>query len=114
MTKSIPIISPYKYHSPWLSDEEEVTYPIDDVLAALAHAENMTLEQVEARIEEIAPHEEPLPLEIAEFGKLQLAAMYFRKFNLESPEVIVNRCPPSPHKRRKRRKFSRSCSPSVR
>lgn len=53
MTNSVPIISPYKYHGPWVSDEEEVTYPIDDVLAALQHAEHMTLEQIEARIKEI-------------------------------------------------------------
>ena len=42
----------------------------------------MTLEQIEARIAEIEAEEEPLPLEIVEFEKLQLAAMYFRKFNL--------------------------------
>ena len=47
-----------------MSDEEEVTYPIDDVLAALQHAEHMTLEQVEARTKEIEAEEEPLPLEI--------------------------------------------------
>ena len=65
-----------------MSDEEEVTYPIDDVLAALQHAEHMTVEQIQARISEIEAQEEPLPLEIAEFEKLQLAAMYFRRFNL--------------------------------
>ena len=42
----------------------------------------MTLEQIEARITQIESEEEPLPLEIVEFEKLQLAAMYFRKFNL--------------------------------
>jgi len=63
-------------------DEGMVTYPIDDVLAALEHAEHMTLEQIEARIMEIEAEEVPLPLEIVEFEKLQLAAMYFRKFNL--------------------------------
>ena len=65
-----------------MRDEDEVTYPIDDVLAALEHAEHMTLEQIEARIMEIEAEKEPLPLEIVEFEKLQLAAMYFRKFNL--------------------------------
>ena len=65
-----------------MRDEDEVTYPIDDVLAALEHAEHMTLEPIEARIMEIEVEEEPLPLEIVEFEKLQLAAMYFRKFNL--------------------------------
>ena len=65
-----------------MRDEDEVTYPIDDVLAALEHAEHMTLEQIEARITEIEAEEMPLPLEIVEFEKLQLAAMYFRKFNL--------------------------------
>jgi hypothetical protein len=44
-----------------MSDEEEVTYPIDDVLAALEHAEHMTLEQIEAPIKEIEAQEEPLP-----------------------------------------------------
>ena len=43
----------------------------------------MTLEQVEARIMEIErPRKRSSPLEIAEFEKLQRAAMYFRKFNL--------------------------------
>jgi hypothetical protein len=42
----------------------------------------MTIEQIEARIMEIEAEEVPLPLEIVEFEKLQLAAMYFRKFNL--------------------------------
>ena len=65
-----------------MSDEEEVSYPIDDVLAVLEHVEHMTLEQIEARIAEIEFEEVPLPLEIVEFEKLQLAAMYFRKFNL--------------------------------
>ena len=65
-----------------MSDEEVVTYPIDDVLAVLEHVEHMTLEQIEARIMEIETEEVPLPLEIVEFEKLQLAAMYFRKFNL--------------------------------
>ena len=65
-----------------MRDEEVVTYPIDDVLAAFEHAEHMTLEQIEARIMEIEAEEEPLPLEIVEFEKLQLAAMFFRKFNL--------------------------------
>ena len=65
-----------------MSDEEVVTYPIDDVLAVLEHVEHMTLEQIEARIMEIEAEEVPLPLEIVEFEKLQLAAMYFRKFNL--------------------------------
>ena len=65
-----------------MRDEEVVTYPIDDVLAVLQHVEHMTLEQIEARIMEIEAEEEPLPLEIVEFEKLQLAAMYFRKFNL--------------------------------
>ena len=50
-----------------MSDEQQVTYPIDDVLAALEHAEHLTLEQIEARIKEIEAQEEPLPLEIAEF-----------------------------------------------
>ena len=31
---------------------------------------------------EIEAEEKPLPLEIVEFEKLQLAAMYFRRFNL--------------------------------
>ena len=65
-----------------MSDDEVVTYPIDDVLAVLEHVEHMTLEQIEARITEIEAEEVPLPLEIVEFEKLQLAAMYFRKFNL--------------------------------
>ena len=65
-----------------MSDEEVVSYPIDDVLAVLEHVEHMTLEQIEARIMEIEAEEVPLPLEIVEFEKLQLAAMYFRKFNL--------------------------------
>ena len=65
-----------------MSDEEVVRYPIDDVLAVLEHVEHMTLEQIEARIMEIEAEEVPLPLEIVEFEKLQLAAMYFRKFNL--------------------------------
>ena len=65
-----------------MRDEEVVTYPIDDVLAVLQHVEHMTLEQIEARITEIEAEEVPLPLEIVEFEKLQLAAMYFRKFNL--------------------------------
>ena len=65
-----------------MSDEEMVSYPIDDVLAVLEHVEHMTLEQIEARIMEIEAEEVPLPLEIVEFEKLQLAAMYFRKFNL--------------------------------
>ena len=65
-----------------MSDEEVVSYPIDDVLAVLEHVEHMTLEQIEARIMEIEAEEMPLPLEIVEFEKLQLAAMYFRKFNL--------------------------------
>ena len=65
-----------------MSDEEVVSYPIDDVLAVLEHVEHMTLEQIEARITEIEAEEVPLPLEIVEFEKLQLAAMYFRKFNL--------------------------------
>jgi hypothetical protein len=65
-----------------MSDEEVVTYRIDDVLAVLEHVEHMTLEQIEARIAEIETEEMPLPLEIVEFEKLQLAAMYFRKFNL--------------------------------
>ena len=65
-----------------MSDEEVVAYPIDDVLAVLQHVEHMTLEQIEARIMEIEAEEVPLPLEIVEFEKLQLAAMYFRKFNL--------------------------------
>ena len=65
-----------------MSDEEVVTYPIDDVLAALEHVEHMTLEQIEARIMEIEAEDVPLPLEIVEFEKLQLAAMYFRKFHL--------------------------------
>ena len=65
-----------------MSDEEVVSYPIDDVLAVLEHVEHMTLEQIEARIMEIEAEEEPLPLEIVEFEKLQLAAKYFRKFNL--------------------------------
>ena len=34
-----------------MSDDEEVIYPIDDVLAALQHAEHMTLELIEARNE---------------------------------------------------------------
>ena len=45
----------------------------------------MTLEQIEARIMEIEAEEEPLPLEIVEFEKLQLAAMYFRKFKVCKP-----------------------------
>ena len=65
-----------------MSDEEVVSYPIDDVLAVLEHVEHMSLEQIEARIIEIEAEEVPLPLEIVEFEKLQLAAMYFRKFNL--------------------------------
>ena len=65
-----------------MSDDEVVSYPIDDVLAVLEHVEHMTLEQIEARIMEIEAEEVPLPLEIVEFEKLQLAAMYFRKFNL--------------------------------
>ena len=65
-----------------MSDEEVVSYPIDDVLAVQEHVEHMTLEQIEARIMEIEAEEVPLPLEIVEFEKLQLAAMYFRKFNL--------------------------------
>ena len=63
-------------------DDEGVMYPIDDVLAAVQHAEHMTVEQIEARIKEIETQEEPQPLEIAEFEKLQLAVMYFRRFNL--------------------------------
>ena len=64
-----------------MSDEEEVTYPIDDVLAALQRRAH------DPRADRGADQgdrgqEEPLPLEIAEFEKLQLAAMYFRKINL--------------------------------
>ena len=44
-----------------MSDEEVVTYPIDDVLAVLEHVEHMTLEQIEARIMEIEAEEMPPP-----------------------------------------------------
>ena len=76
------MVAPGRTREGDMRDEDEVTYPIDDVLAALEHAEHMTLEQIEARIMEIEAEEVPLPLEIVEFEKLQLAAMYFRKFNL--------------------------------
>ena len=76
------MVTPGRTREGDMRDEEVVTYPIDDVLAAFEHAEHMTLEQIEARIMEIEAEEEPLPLEIVEFEKLQLAAMYFRKFNL--------------------------------
>ena len=65
-----------------MSDKEVVSYPIDDVLAVLEQVEHMTLEQIEARIMEIEAEEEPLPLEIVEYERLQLAATYFRKCNL--------------------------------
>ena len=44
-----------------MSDEEVVTYPIDDVLAVLEHVEHMTLEQIEARIMEIEAEEDASP-----------------------------------------------------
>ena len=44
-----------------MSDEEVVTYPIDDVLAVLEHVEHMTLEQIEARIMEIEAEESLSP-----------------------------------------------------
>ena len=43
-----------------MSDDEVVTYRIDDVLAVLEHVEHMTLEQIEARIVEIEAEEVPL------------------------------------------------------